>query len=148
LHQHADMKIFQCIMVSIGWHCTIVIAYFLWYTWQRRYSNAHFLEGERPGGSQSISRSIFQNSFQNSFLDDHWVDNVAIRELEIDASTRSPSPLSPTAAGFAFTPQPLHRGPCTGPSNHGLRPCRMTSDTRAGDSFPGSQQSDLEDMRL
>jgi hypothetical protein len=134
---------FKCIMVSIGWHCTVVIAYILWYIWQRRYSNAHFIE-ESPGDSQSNS----QSTFQSNFSEEHC---VVSRELEYelyDASIRSRSPLPPTAAGFAFTPQPLYQGPCTDLSNHGLRACRKTSNTRAGDSFPGSQQIDLKNIQL
>ena len=143
LHNPADMKMFKCIMVSVGWHCTVVIAYMLWYIWQRRYSNTHFIE-ESPGDSQSNS----QSTFQSNFSEEHC---VVSRELEYelyDASIRSRSPLPPTAAGFAFTPQPLYQGPCTDLSNHGLRACRQTSNTRAGDSFPGSQQIDLKNIQL
>jgi hypothetical protein len=131
-------------MVSVGWHCTVVVAYILWYIWQRRYSNAHFIEEEVPGDSQSNSQSTFQSNFSEEHCE-------GIRELEYelyDASIRSQSPLSPTAAGFAFRPQSLYQGPSTGLTNHGLRACRRTSNTRAGDSFPGSRQIDLENIQL
>jgi hypothetical protein len=140
LHDPTDIKMFKCMMVSVGWHCTVVIAYILWYIWQRRYSNAHFIGEQSPGDSQS--------TFQSNFSEEHC---VVIRDLEYelyDASIRSRSPLSPTAAGFAFTPQSLYQGPGTGLSNHRLRACRRTSNTRAGDSFPGSQQIDLQNIQL
>lgn len=144
LHNTTDMKMFKCIMVSVGWHCIVIVAYILWYIWQRRYSNTHFIEEQSPGDSQSNSRSTFQSDFSEEHC-------VGIGELEYevyDSSIRSQSPLSPTAAGFGFTPQSLYQGPCRSLSNHGLRACRRTSNTRAGDSFPGSQQIDLENIQL
>ena len=144
LNNPINMKLFKCILASVGWHCTVIVAYITWYIWQRRYSNAHFVEERVPGDSQSNSRSTFPSTFSDE-------DCEGIRELEhevYDASIRSQSPLSPTAAGFAFTPQSLYQGPSTGLSNHRLRACRRTSVTRAGDSFPGSQQIDLQNIPL
>jgi hypothetical protein len=52
-----DHLIFSVMMTSIGWHIFLVIQYFVWYFFQRRYNAKHFKD-DPPNPRDSIASDL------------------------------------------------------------------------------------------